>query len=180
MGSTLIILGAMIAGMTCGGGLVGLGIFVYMQWRKSPVLPPPTKRLERATEEETVLERSQLGGDLAALSGAADIYQTVASPPEVSLPWLEGVGGVIAGQSFALYRDEMVMGRSRVCDVQIADPKVSRQHAMIRLYKGHYFLQDMESSRGTAVNQSRVDNHLLKQGDEIRIGDTLFIFHLPK
>jgi pSer/pThr/pTyr-binding forkhead associated (FHA) protein len=100
-------------------------------------------------------------------------------PLEGSLPWFEGVGGLIAGQRIVLRREETVIGRSQVCDVQFPDPKVSRQHAMVRLYRGRYFIQDMHSSRGTLVNSQPIKTHLLQDGDHVRIGDTVLIFHMP-
>jgi pSer/pThr/pTyr-binding forkhead associated (FHA) protein len=66
-----------------------------------------------------------------------------------------------------------------VCDIQLHDPKISRQHAMLRLYKGRYFLQDMQSSRGTLVNSQPVQTHLLEDGDQIRLGDSVMIFRVP-
>lgn len=93
--------------------------------------------------------------------------------------WLDGIGGMVAGQRIRIRQDENVMGRSRVCDIQFHDPKVSRQHAMLRLHNGRYFIQDMQSSRGTMVNGEKIDTHLLKDGDQIRLGDSILVFHLP-
>jgi len=109
---------------------------------------------------------------------AADEYRTIGfdSSPLKDMPWLDGIGGVVAGQRININLEETVLGRSRVCDVQLHDPKISRQHAMLRLYKGRYFLQDMQSSRGTLVNSQPVQTHLLEDGDQIRLGDSVMIF----
>jgi hypothetical protein len=111
-----------------------------------------------------------------------DAFQTIASGPAPSSgqsAWLEGIGGMVAGQKITLKREENILGRSRVCDIQFHDPKVSRQHAMIRLYRGHYFIQDMQSSRGTLVNSQPIQTHHLQEGDQIRLGDTVLAFHSP-
>ncbi len=117
----------------------------------------------------------------ALYEGAEEpLYHTQELPvPDTTHPYLEGIGGLVAYKQFSLPAQETVIGRSRVCDVQLEDPKVSRQHAMLRLYKSHYFLQDMQSSRGTQVNNQLIDTHHLQDGDEIRMGDSVFVFHLP-
>jgi hypothetical protein len=113
---------------------------------------------------------------------SADLYSTLDNiqlPSIGSYPWLEGLGGLVAGQKIPIKREENILGRSRVCDIQFHDPKVSRQHAMLRLYKGRYFIQDMQSSRGTLVNSQPIETHMLQEGDQIRLGDTILVFHLP-
>lgn len=172
---------AAAAGVICTLGAVGLGGFAYWMMRVKPkqqlqesvpplpldVIPPPPS-LNRPAPPARIPD--------------ADIYQTVLDEeiPADTMPWLEGIGGVISGQKINIYREEVLLGRSRVCDVQIQDPKVSRQHALLRLYNGRYFIQDMQSSRGTLVNNRSVDTHLLADGDEIRLGDSTMIFHLPR
>lgn len=133
----------------------------------SPMPPPPVPLSEEL---------------LPPSPAPVDIYSTldnISLPQGGSHPWLEGVGGLVAGQKISIKREENILGRSRVCDIQFHDPKVSRQHAMLRLYKGRYFIQDMQSSRGTLVNSQPVETHLLEEGDQIRLGDTILVFHTP-
>ena len=171
---------AVVAGMVCGAGLIFLGIVGYMRVKKTP--PPPASRSE--PEADTYLERPK-GLDQAiqapVLPAMPDHYRTLDNVPipAEALPWLDGVGGIVAGQRISIRQEETIIGRSRVCDVQIHDPKVSRQHAMLRLYKGRYFIQDMQSSRGTIVNSQRVQTHLLQDGDQVRLGDSVLVFHFP-
>jgi hypothetical protein len=72
--------------------------------------------------------------------------------------------------SYPLAKDTSTLGRHRNNDVVISDPKVSSFHARIdRTAEGHT-LVDLKSRNGSYVNGKRVENHLLGNGDEIRVG----------
>ena len=72
--------------------------------------------------------------------------------------------------SFPLSKDSSTLGRHRNNDIVIADPKVSSFHARIdRTPEGHV-LVDLKSRNGSYVNARRVENQLLKNGDEVRVG----------
>ncbi len=177
-----MVFAAAATGVLCTLGAIGLGAAMYWILRIRPqkevadaIQPPPPP-------QEIALPPAPSTKKPAAVS-EVDVYQTVLDeemPSTDSLPWLEGIGGVISGQKISIHREETLLGRSRVCDVQIQDPKVSRQHALLRLYNGRYFIQDMQSSRGTLVNSRSVETHLLNEGDEIRLGDSTMVFHLPR
>ena len=47
------------------------------------------------------------------------------------------------------------LGRSRTCDVVLDDPNVSRQHAEVRPRGGGWFVADLGSTNGVAVNGAR-------------------------
>lgn len=172
---------AAVAGVLCTLSAVGLGAATYWAVRLRPqqataiAAPPPP-----ASDMFPPPPSPYRTPAPPAKSQPIDIYQTVMDDEiPTSFAWLEGIGGVISGQRIEVYREETVLGRSRVCDVQIHDPKVSRQHALLRLYNGRYFIQDMQSSRGTLVNSRSIETHPLAEGDEIRLGDTTMVFHLP-
>ena len=65
------------------------------------------------------------------------------------------------------------IGRSKSNDIQLVDPKVSRSHALVRcLGDGNYYLMDMGSSNGSAVNNNRIFvPSILNDGDVIGIGN---------
>lgn len=99
-----------------------------------------------------------------------------APDPKSGSIWLDGIGGVANGQRYMVYKEQTILGRSGQCDIQFHDPKVSRQHALLRLHNNEYWIQDMQSSRGTIINGSRVENHRLQDRDQVRLGDTIFLF----
>jgi len=73
------------------------------------------------------------------------------------------------------------VGRGETNDVPLDDPRVSRNHALLRGTDEHtYYLIDLGSKNGTLVNGKRVVVPvLLKNGDAIRMGATSLTFMLP-
>jgi hypothetical protein len=72
--------------------------------------------------------------------------------------------------------DRAVLGRSRECDIQIADPNVSRQHAELRREGDGFVIVDLGSTNGIEVNGRRVKRATLEPGDRISIGQTDLVF----
>jgi len=101
-------------------------------------------------------------------------------PADMPLAWLEGRAGAAAGHRDVLRYADVLVGRSTACDVQIADPKVSRRHFLVRYANGQFFLQDQRSSRGTKVNGERVMARRLEDGDQIAFGDSLMVFRVDR
>ena len=65
------------------------------------------------------------------------------------------------------------LGRSPECDIVLDDLLVSRRHAEIRPALGSHLLIDLGSSNGTTVDDEPVVQHLLRDGDCVRIGTHL-------
>lgn len=84
---------------------------------------------------------------------------------------LRGVSGVTFGKTLPLY-GSMVIGRQADCDIAIPSDEISRRHARLEVTPTGVRVEDMGSSNGTYVNDKRVDNAMLKVGDELRL-DTL-------
>lgn len=62
------------------------------------------------------------------------------------------------------------IGRGTECEVRVSSPRVSRIHAELRWEKQELFVRDLGSHNGTRVNDARVDEVRLRDGDEITIG----------
>jgi hypothetical protein len=65
-----------------------------------------------------------------------------------------------------------LIGRLPDCAVALTDPQVSRHHAEIRYDERGYHVVDLDSMNGIEVNGVRVRDHLLRDGDVIRVGAT--------
>ena len=78
--------------------------------------------------------------------------------------------GRIAGHVIPLEGLPMVFGRSRDADVVFDDASVSRRHAELVEREGQYVLRDLGSMNGLYVNGQRVDEAVLRHGDELRLG----------
>jgi len=72
----------------------------------------------------------------------------------------------------------LTIGRSKANDVTLSDPKVSRNHAIVRrLGDGNYYVMDMGSANGTVVNNKRVlVPCALSNFDLIKIGNHQLTF----
>lgn len=80
------------------------------------------------------------------------------------------------GQRYQLAEDPLLMGRDDDCHIQIEDHTVSRWHARIILCTGGFRVLDLNSTNGTYVNQMRVGNAVLMDGDYLQIGNCIFRF----
>jgi hypothetical protein len=82
------------------------------------------------------------------------------------------------GRRSVLSGDLLLLGRSRECEVVLADPNVSRKHAEIRRDGGRWVIADLGSTNGIKVNGRRVDRAQLEPGDRITLGLTELTFEL--
>ena len=80
------------------------------------------------------------------------------------------------GRRYPLAEKPVVMGRMSDCDIVLADPRASRQHAEIQPVGHGFVLSDLGSMNGTVVNGTPVREHQLTDGDEIRVGSTVLHF----
>lgn len=61
------------------------------------------------------------------------------------------------------------------CDILLADPEVSRRHAVVREVDSSPAIEDVGSRNGTFVNGERIVGvRKLGRGDTIRFGNTLW------
>ena len=79
---------------------------------------------------------------------------------------------------YYLNREETVLGREQADVVFPDDPFLSRRHAAISMNreKMRFTLRDLDSSNGTAIRCQ--NEHVLKAGDQFRLGRHLFRFDL--
>jgi diguanylate cyclase (GGDEF)-like protein len=83
-------------------------------------------------------------------------------------------GGI--GHQYKIDIQQTMIGRSINADIQVNDDSVSRDHAFIIKGRDGYRVADNESKNGCFVNDIRVDERYLRDGDLLRIGNTIFKF----
>jgi hypothetical protein len=95
----------------------------------------------------------------------------------------EGDGGMLPGSLLLPTGDRVPLGeyvvsvgRANDCTIVLADPNVSRHHAEIRPSGEGFMVADLGSTNGTKVNGARVAEHQLREGDEVRFGNTVMHF----
>ena len=84
--------------------------------------------------------------------------------------------GTNTGKVFPIADENLLIGRDRSGTLQILDQGVSRQHAEIFKIGELFFIRDLESRNGTYVNSEKVQEVVLRFGDQIQIGNTVVIF----
>ena len=102
-------------------------------------------------------DRLRLGDIELTYQGAADMARGGA--------WLE-----TDGVRYPVHPGSVTIGRSSQNDLHLADEQVSRLHARVVLQGNTFVLTDLGSTNGTFVNERRIRQHPLRDGDEIRIG----------
>jgi len=96
--------------------------------------------------------------------------------PEPAAVEREVVTLAFDGRVYPITSRAVVIGRSRECDVTLADTNVSRRHAELRQEGATYWLVDLGSTNGTELNGRRVEREKLSDGDAITIGATKLTF----
>lgn len=82
-----------------------------------------------------------------------------------------------AGRRIILQPDHATrLGRADDNEVILIDNRSSRHHAVISNSNGSFYIRDLGSTNGTFVDEVRIREQGLSDGDHIRVGDTRFIF----
>jgi hypothetical protein len=127
--------------------------------------------------------RDEAGPEEQLEPGATMIYKKPKTPvPTQAVSQEElGVEQEIVTLTFDGSRHEVkerraVLGRSRDCQIQLADANVSRRHAELRQEGTSYWIVDLGSTNGIEVNGKRVKRAKLRDGDTITLGSTRITF----
>lgn len=95
---------------------------------------------------------------------------------QLPIAWLEGTSATTSGRRFELGLGPVRIGRGSACQLVLADPTVSREHAEIQYRSGSFVIADLGSSFGTFVDDQQVEQARLKDGSRIRLGTCEFAF----
>ena len=110
---------------------------------------------------------------IAAAAVAAPTPEPVAMPvePPAAAPAPAASWTLIwPGGAVPIGGKAVVIGRSKDCDVPLADGNVSRRHAELGRSEEGFVLRDLDSTNGTMVNGRRIRSATIGAGDEITIG----------
>jgi hypothetical protein len=118
---------------------------------------------------------------------SGDFGHTMVYSPDRAAPRVEPAESASArrqallvgeGKRNVLSGIRVVLGRSRECDIVMADPNVSRRHAELRREGDGWSVVDLGSTNGIKVNGQRVDQATLRDGDRVTLGVTDMTFEL--
>jgi hypothetical protein len=152
---------------------------------------------ERLAEHREYLERAwaQLLRDLAAKvgavfdEGAASVTMSERESVPLGAIVVELAGSGVAEPAFRLRTVVGVppdgiypidgttrIGRSEEGEIVLVDPSVSRAHAVVEVGSKGAVVLDLDSTNGTYVNGRRIQREALRDGDELRFGNTRMRF----
>jgi len=85
------------------------------------------------------------------------------------------IQGAATGQIFQVTKTRTTLGRSGA-DINLDDPEASRQHATVEVLGDHAILRDLGSTNGTFVDMERIEQKVLNNQNEFRIGSHVLMF----
>ncbi len=101
----------------------------------------------------------------------------------LSRVWFEVVSGKLKGMEFILDKflpesgPTAYIGSSPMkADIVLTDPHVAPQHAILKGHGNYFTLKDISMS-GTTINNRKIEQVRLANGQHIRMGNTEFVYH---
>lgn len=91
---------------------------------------------------------------------------------------LVATSGPLGGMRYCIDKPTITIGRGLGNDIVIDDPRVSRQHAELRITGGKVCIYDLKSTNGTWVNGRRVIECVLSDGDSVSLGGVEYFFKM--
>ena len=87
------------------------------------------------------------------------------------------VGGELNGSIFDLNVPEITCGRNPECQIMLDFQGISRRHFIVKMNNGVATLEDLGSSNGTYLNNTKMtSDQVLKRGDIIKVGSLALKF----
>jgi pSer/pThr/pTyr-binding forkhead associated (FHA) protein len=131
------------------------------------------------------LEHEQVSDGDRLEIGPWDFIVEISAPPKNgshngAVVDLEPAPNVVAlehvdtGRVLQPNRDVCLVGRKNGCDIVISDPDVSRVHGLLMSFNDRPAILDLVSRNGTLVNDQLVHFQMLKDGDVVTIGESIF------
>ena len=80
------------------------------------------------------------------------------------------------GESYVLLGNRIVIGRSEKADIRLLDTKASREHAEVTKVGNGWYATDLGSQNGVVVNDRKITQQPLVEGDKLIVGQTVFKF----
>lgn len=104
---------------------------------------------------------------------AQETQITAPKIPGLALTPIEG-GPVTERQVFA--QPEVMLGRSASSEFTVPDETVSSRHARLSYHHKQWWIEDLNSTNGTFLNDERVGvPTVIVPGDELRVGNVIFL-----
>ena len=122
---------------------------------------------------------AQSGASSPSRSRSSSSAGAAGTAQQVKYNWVIGKSGNIDGKAFHVGERMASIGRGVGNYIQVDDETASQRHALLIGTAHGMQISDMKSSNGTFVNGEELgpnEERFLKNGDEIKMGDTVFIY----
>jgi len=92
--------------------------------------------------------------------------------PPIMINWINQNGETINQQ---FNSPEIIIGRDPSCELPVNDEMVSARHARLSYHNNQWWIEDLQSTNGTFLNEERVYTAtVLIDGDELHCGKLFF------
>jgi len=91
-------------------------------------------------------------------------------------PRLQVAAGPLSESTYFLTDAEVRIGRDPSNSLAISDLSLSRRHCLLSRERDSYKICDLDSRNGTFVNGGAVSEASLSHGDQISVGESVFVF----
>ena len=115
------------------------------------------------------------GGAPAGTVTGRGLEKNIAELPKDKRFSLAVIQGPATGHIHPVLKARTIIGRSGA-DINIEDPEASRQHASLEILGDHAILRDLGSTNGTYVEADRIEQQVLNNQMEFRIGSHVLMF----
>jgi Nif-specific regulatory protein len=82
----------------------------------------------------------------------------------------------LQGTRLTLAAPETTIGRDSSNHLWAADPALSRRHCVVAADSAGFSVRDLNSRNGTVLNGAPVEEHGLRHGDQIFVGESVLVF----
>lgn len=115
------------------------------------------------------------GGEQAGTVTGRGLEKSIVELPKDKRFSLAVIQGPATGHIHPVLKARTTIGRSGA-DINIEDPEASRQHASLEILGDHAILRDLGSTNGTYVEADRIEQQVLNNQMEFRIGSHVLMF----
>jgi predicted Zn finger-like uncharacterized protein len=132
--------------------------------------PPDTKKVKPAAPIDTPVS------DAGSTITGRDLHKAgLLELPKDKRFSLAVIQGAATGHIFQIGKTSTLIGRTGA-DINLDDPECSRQHAVVEIYGETAILRDLGSTNGTFMEVDRIEQQILQNQMEFRIGTHVLMF----
>ena len=120
----------------------------------------------------------QLSGDSTEIAVYLLYFSLAATKPMSANSRLVSIAGPLKDATFTLHEEDFSIGRDPTNNLVLEDSAVSRRHCTIASDAGEFKISDLNSRNGTSINGVPPKQRILHDGDQIKVGRSIFVFLL--